>query len=150
MRARAFAMTQSKQPGRGPKPPDGTDSKPAFGSKPFAALSSLSSKLPTLVTPPEAREPSAEPAQHSPLGRALSGRVVISRESKGRAGKTVVFARGIDGSAALLEALAKDLRHELGTNVRVEDGALVVQGALSERLAASLKKRGAARIVLGN
>ncbi len=143
-------MTQPQQPARGPKAADGADSRPAFGSKPFAALASLSSKLPALVTTPVAGEPSAEPSKRSPLERALSGRIVISRESKGRAGKTVVFARGIDGSTALLEALAKELRHELGTNVRVEDGALVVQGALSERLAASLKKRGAARIVLGN
>ena len=143
-------MTQPQQPARGPKAPDAADSGPAFGAKPFAALASLSAKLPSQVTSSAAREPSAEPAKRSPLERALSGRIVISRESKGRAGKTVVFARGIDGSSTLLEALAKELRHELGTSVRVEDGALVVQGALSERLAASLNKRGAARIVLGN
>ncbi|HUR27966.1 MAG TPA: hypothetical protein VM509_07260 [Planctomycetota bacterium] len=54
------------------------------------------------------------------------------------------------GTAELLETLARELRHELGTGVRAVDGELIVQGALTERLAACLAKRGAARIVIGN
>ncbi len=143
-------MTHSRQPGRDPKAQESAASKPAFGARSLAGLASLASGLPSQATPEPSAAPRTDPAKQSPLVRALSGRIVISRESKGRGGKTVVFARGIEGSKALLESLAKELRHELGTNVRVEDGALIVQGSLSERLAASLKMRGASRIVLGN
>ncbi len=143
-------MTHSRQPGRDPKAQESANSKPAFGARSLAGLASLASRLPSQTTPEPAAAPRADQAEQSPLVRALSGRIVISRESKGRGGKTVVFARGIDGPQALLESLAKELRQELGTNVRALDGALAVHGALSERLAASLKKRGALRVVLGN
>ncbi|MBL8859828.1 MAG: translation initiation factor [Planctomycetes bacterium] len=134
-----------------PVPPSNDDaSQPSFGSRPFARLSSLSSGLPAQPAPAPDDKPTESKAKKSPLERALSGRIVIARESKGRGGKTVVFARGIDAPQELLETLAKELRHELGTGVRVEDGALVVQGALTDRLAACLARRGAGRIVIGN
>jgi translation initiation factor 1 (eIF-1/SUI1) len=106
--------------------------------------------LPSLPESEAARAPAKVVDVKSPLSRALAGRIVISRDARGRGGKTVTFARGIVAATALLEELARDLRHELGTGVRVEDGALIVQGALTERLAAALAKRGAARIVIGN
>ena len=121
---------------------------PSFGSRPLARLADLSAQLPSLPAATPAAAKSVDPK--SPLARALTGRIVISRDSRGRGGKTVTFARGIVAASAVLEDLARELRHELGTGVRVEDGALVVQGALTERLAACLAKRGAARIVIGN
>ena len=137
-------------PKRPTSPANDDVSKPSFGSRPFAKLSSLSSNLPAQPTPTPDSKPVESKAKKTPLERALSGRIVISRESKGRGGKSVVFARGIEAPEALLEALAKELRHELGTGVRVEDGAIVVQGALTDRLAACLTRRGAGRIVIGN
>lgn len=122
----------------------------AFGSRPFAALAPLASQLPTPVTPSKPQAAAGDSGVSTPMRRALAGRIVINRESKGRGGRIVTFARGIVASATLLETLAKELRHELGAGVRVEDGALMVQGAQSERLAASLARRGAGRIVIGN
>ena len=84
------------------------------------------------------------------MAKALRGKIVIARDARGRGGKTVTTVRGVVGSAALLEALAKELRHELGLGVKVDDGTLLVQGAQSERLAACLTRRGALRIVIGN
>ncbi len=130
--------------------PTGGQQPQAFGSRPFAALKPLAAQLPSQVQAQKPDEAGRTFDPRSPTVRALSGRIVISRESKGRAGKTVTFARGIVGSEALLEKLAKELRHELGTGVRVEEGVLAVQGALSDRLAACLVRRGAARIVIGN
>ena len=119
-----------------------------FVSRPLAKLAGLSASLPSLPASAPPQKQAADPK--TPLGKALASRIVIARDSRGRGGKTVTWARGIAGTPALLEALARELRHELGTGVRVEDGALVAQGALTERLAASLAKRGAARIVIGN
>ena len=125
----------------------GGENQNQFGSRPLASLARLAGDLPSL--PAEAKSAgAAEPDAR--FGKALSGRIVIHRDARGRGGKTVTIARGLTGPETLLEALAKELRHELGLGVRVEDGALVVQGAQSERLAASLARRGARRVVLGN
>ena len=135
-----------------PGQPTGS-AKQQVGSRPLARLAELSAKLPSQRTPSPAElvQKSAQSvAAKSPLARALAARIVISRDARGRGGKTVTFARGIVAAPALLETLARELRHELGTGVRVEAGALIVQGALTERLAACLAKRGAARIVIGN
>lgn len=131
-----------------PIPPPKSD----FGSRPLAALSKLAGSLPSLPSAAAGQGvPSPAGAQaDAAFAKALSKRIVIQRDSRGRGGKTVTFARGIEAPEAVLERLAKELRHELGTGVRVEDGALIVQGALSERLAACLQRRGATRIVLGN
>ena len=119
-------------------------------SRPLAGLAKLSGQLPSLPSAAkEAQAPKARAAE-TPLSRALRGKIVIARDSRGRGGKTVTCVRGIEGAPALLEALAKQLRHELGTGVRVDEGVLIVQGALSERVAACLEQRGAARIVIGN
>jgi translation initiation factor 1 (eIF-1/SUI1) len=117
----------------------------------LARLSELSGKLPSLPAESVVKggaSSDVDPA--TPLARALASRIVISRDARGRGGKTVTFARGIAGTPELLEALARELRHELGTGVRALDGELVVQGALTDRLAKALAKRGAARIVIGN
>jgi translation initiation factor 1 len=122
-----------------------------FASRPLARLADLAGQLPSLPAG-AAANPAADvsSAPATPLSRALASRIVVSRDARGRGGKTVTFARGIAGTPELLEALAKELRHELGTGVRAVDGELIVQGALTERLAACLAKRGAKRIVIGN
>ncbi|HTF86884.1 MAG TPA: translation initiation factor [Planctomycetota bacterium] len=141
-------MSRSKQPESDKPPGAGADSNPSFGSRPLARLADLASKLPSL---PKTDLPAAPaPKDQGSFAKALSGRIVIQRDARGRGGKTVTIARGVVGSEALLEKLARELRHELGAGVRVEDGALFVQGAQSERLAVCLARRGAARVVLGN
>ncbi len=124
--------------------------KKPFGSRSLARLAEISSQFPSQLSLDAAGAPTETVDPKSPLARALAARIVISRDSRGRGGKTVTFARGIVAPSALFEELARELRHELGTGVRVEEGALIVQGALTERLAAALAKRGAARIVIGN
>ena len=132
--------------------PQGQPPPPSQGglrSRGLASLAGLAKDLPSL---PAQALPAGQPLSKADaeLATALRGRIVIARELKGRGGKTVTFVRGIEAKQALLETLARELRKELGTGVRVEEGALVAQGALSERLAACLARRGAARIVIGN
>jgi len=136
------------------KPPSGGEPLPADGgalrSRPLAQLAQLAAGLPSLPDAEKQAQPSPARAASTPWARALRGKLVIARDARGRGGKTVTCVRGIEAAPALLEALAKELRHELGTGVRVEQGVLIVQGALSVRVAACLEQRGAARIVLGN
>jgi translation initiation factor 1 len=138
-----------------------TNSKPASGDDPpnaraplnsrgLAGLAALSAHLPSLPKAAAEDKQAAEPAATTPLSRALRSKIVIARDSRGRGGKTVTTVRGIEAPQALLEQLARELRKELGSGVQVNEKELVVQGALSERIAASLAKRGASRIVLGN
>lgn len=83
----------------------------------------------------------------------LSGsHVVVRRERKGRGGKTVTvvsWRRSSDPDEAALRGLARDLAKGLGAGVRVEDGELVVQGDMVERVAIRLEEDLDARVVRG-
>lgn len=126
----------------------------AFQPRPLAGLASLAKSLgtalPSQSSPAEANARPRPPAATSPFAQAFQAKLVVAREHKGRGGKSVTCVRGLTGAEAVWERLAKELRHELGSGVRVEDGVLVVQGAMTERVAAALTRRGAARIVIGN
>lgn len=65
---------------------------------------------------------------------AGDGIVRVSRESKGRGGKTVTLVRGLALDAAALAALGKRLRTACGTGGTVKDGVLEVQGDHAERV----------------
>ncbi|MEM9382302.1 MAG: hypothetical protein AAGB93_20275 [Planctomycetota bacterium] len=95
---------------------------------------------------------SSEPYPGPDGGTAGGGSVVVRRERKGRGGRTVTIAawsgRGAPEGEAL-EALARDLGKRLGCGARVEDGAVVVQGALVDRLAAILETEHGARVTRG-
>jgi translation initiation factor 1 len=78
-------------------------------------------------------------AAKTPLG---DGSVRVSRESKGRGGKTVTLVRGVALEEAALAALGKRLRSACGTGGTVKDGVLEVQGDHTERVIALLQAEG--------
>jgi translation initiation factor 1 len=73
---------------------------------------------------------------------AGDGVVRVSRESKGRGGKTVTLVRGLALDAAALAALGKRLRSACGSGGTVKDGVLEVQGDHAERVVELLKAEG--------
>jgi translation initiation factor 1 len=70
------------------------------------------------------------------------GVVRVSRESKGRGGKTVTLVRGLALEEAALAALGKRLRSACGTGGTVKDRVLEVQGDHTERVIALLQGEG--------
>ena len=70
------------------------------------------------------------------------GSVRVSRESKGRGGKTVTLVRGLALDEAGLAALGKRLRSACGAGGAVKDGVLEIQGDHRERVAALLAEAG--------
>jgi translation initiation factor 1 len=91
---------------------------------------------------PACRQPVAAcvcKASQTPLG---DGIVRVSRESKGRGGKTVTLVRGVALEEASLAALGKRLRSACGTGGTVKAGVLEVQGDHTERVIALLQAEG--------
>jgi translation initiation factor 1 len=70
------------------------------------------------------------------------GVVRVSRESKGRGGKTVTLVRGLPLDAQALADLGKQLRTACGAGGTLKDGVLEVQGDHLERVIELLKQRG--------
>lgn len=108
---------------------------------PFAALASLRGTLPAGTA-----EAPAEPQDAPPLG----GRVIITRERKGRGGRTVTVIRGITPAGPRMEALAREMRQALGTGGSIEGDSIVLGGNQTERAAAWLRTRGITQITIGN
>jgi translation initiation factor 1 len=77
-----------------------------------------------------------------PRASAGDGIVRVSRESKGRGGKTVTLVRGLSIDDAALTLLGKRLRSACGTGGTVKDGVLEVQGDHAERVIAWLQAEG--------
>jgi translation initiation factor 1 len=73
---------------------------------------------------------------------AGDGAVRVSRDSKGRGGKTVTLVRGLALDAGALAALGKRLRSACGTGGTAKDGVLEVQGDHAERVIELLKAEG--------
>ena len=71
-----------------------------------------------------------------------AGPIRVSRESKGRGGKTVTVVRGLPLAAVELEAIGKQLRTHCGSGGTAKDGVLEVQGDHCERVLAWLLARG--------
>ncbi|MEO8133295.1 MAG: translation initiation factor Sui1 [Betaproteobacteria bacterium] len=70
------------------------------------------------------------------------GIVRVSRESKGRGGKTVTVIKGLDLDVAALTDLGKRLKAACGTGGTVKDGAIELQGDHCDRVIEDLKARG--------
>lgn len=93
---------------------------------------------------PDCRQPLADcackaAARARPAG---DGNVKVSRESKGRGGKTVTLVRGLPLDAEALAALGKQLRSACGSGGTVKDGVLEIQGDHCDRIMAELAKAG--------
>ena len=73
---------------------------------------------------------------------AGDGVVRVSRQSKGRGGKTVTLVKGLALDGVALAALAKQLRTACGAGGTVKDGVVEVQGDHCDTIVAALKKHG--------
>lgn len=73
---------------------------------------------------------------------AGSGAVRVSRESKGRGGKTVTLVRGLPLAEAELAALGRQLRAACGSGGTSKDGVLEIQGDHRDRVLALLQQQG--------
>lgn len=68
--------------------------------------------------------------------------VRVSRERKGRRGKTVTLVTGLSGSPTSLAELAAQLKRFCGSGGTVGDGQIELQGDHRERVAARLTELG--------
>ena len=73
---------------------------------------------------------------------AGDGVVRVSRETKGRGGKTATVVKGVALDAAALTALGKQLKALCGSGGTVKDGVIEVQGDHCDRIVEALKKLG--------
>lgn len=70
------------------------------------------------------------------------GVVRVSRQSKGRGGKTVTVVRGLALDPVALAALGKQLRTACGSGGTVKDGVIEIQGDHCDLVLETLKKLG--------
>ncbi len=70
------------------------------------------------------------------------GAVRVSRQSKGRGGKTVTIVTGLALDVLALAALGKQLRTACGCGGTAKDGAIEVQGDHCELVMATLRTHG--------
>jgi translation initiation factor 1 len=70
------------------------------------------------------------------------GIVRISRETKGRGGKTATVIKGIELDVTALTALAKKLKAACGTGGTVKEGIVEIQGDHVEKIMALLLSNG--------
>lgn len=70
------------------------------------------------------------------------GVVRVSRQSKGRGGKTVTLVKGLALDAAALAALGKSLRSACGSGGTVKDGVIEIQGDHCDLVMEALAKQG--------
>jgi translation initiation factor 1 len=70
------------------------------------------------------------------------GVVRVSRETKGRGGKSVTLVKGLALDALALAQLGKQLKAACGSGGTVKDGVIEVQGDHCEVVMEALKKQG--------
>jgi translation initiation factor 1 len=70
------------------------------------------------------------------------GVVRVSRQTKGRGGKSVTLVKGLALDPAALAALGKQLRTACGSGGTVKDGVLEIQGDHCDRIMEELVKLG--------
>ena len=78
-------------------------------------------------------------AKAKPAG---DGNVKVSRESKGRGGKTVTLVKGLALDAMALALVGKQLRGACGSGGTVKDGVIEIQGDHCDLVMETLKKQG--------
>lgn len=91
---------------------------------------------------PQCRRPLLEctcKANAMPTG---DGVVRVSRQTKGRGGKSVTLIKGLALDATALALLGKQLRTACGSGGTVKDGVIEVQGDHCELVMETLRKHG--------
>ncbi|MGY6270337.1 translation initiation factor Sui1 [Achromobacter denitrificans] len=93
---------------------------------------------------PQCRKPLAQCLCRQAAAAAPAGDGVarVSRETKGRGGKSVTVVKGLALDPAALAALGKQLRTACGSGGTVKDGVIEVQGDHGERILEALQKQG--------
>jgi translation initiation factor 1 len=91
---------------------------------------------------PDCRQPLAACACKSKPVILGDGVVRVSRQTKGRGGKSVTLVKGLALDAAALAALGKQLRTACGSGGTVKDGVIEIQGDHCELVLETLKKLG--------
>ena len=97
--------------------------------------------IPPRAEPPEEKVPLAEPCRAE---RALPGRVILARETRGRGGKTVTAISFREGDPSDPAGLARSLRTDLGCGgtFEAEEDRIILQGDQVERAAEWFTRRG--------
>ena len=92
---------------------------------------------------PDCRKPvaSCNCSRNKPAPKT-DGVVRVSRETKGRGGKSVTLVKGLALDALTLAALGKQLKAACGSGGTVKDGVIEVQGDHADALVAVLQKQG--------
>ncbi len=95
-------------------------------------------------TPPEEAPAGKTPPETVPSSGEgkLPGRAVLSRETKGRGGKTVTRISFRDGTPPDTAALAKSLRTAMGCGGTVEGDDILLQGDQTDKASAWLSAKG--------
>jgi translation initiation factor 1 len=113
------------------------------GHRPAAAPGGLVYSTDSGRMCPGCRKPLAQcvcgQARPVPAG---DGVVRVSREKKGRGGKTVTLARGLALPAAELAALGRELRTTCGSGGTAGDGVVAIQGDHVDRVMQVLQAKG--------
>jgi translation initiation factor 1 len=91
---------------------------------------------------PGCRQPVAACACKAAAVPAGDGIARVSRQSKGRGGKTVTIVKDLALDAAALAALGKQLRTACGSGGTVKDGVIEVQGDHCDLVLEVLGKQG--------
>jgi len=91
---------------------------------------------------PGCRQPVAQCACRASAPVAGDGVVRVSRQSKGRGGKTVTLVKGLALDAMALALLGKQLRTACGSGGTVKDGVIEVQGDHCDLVMAALVEQG--------
>jgi translation initiation factor 1 len=114
---------------------------------PFAALAVKKDELPEGPKPDVSTHTSVSAT--APVASTWgSGKIVLSRERKGRGGKTATRVRGLPETR--LDELATKMKKALGCGATVEEGDVILLGDVVERAAKWLRDEGAPRVIEGN
>jgi translation initiation factor 1 len=121
-----------------------------LSSNPFAALAGSETPAPEEVSEPEATAPKDQASKDNSSIDPMGDKLVVRKEKKGHGGKTVTIIDGLDLGGDELEELARELRQAMGCGGRTRDSQVLVSGERQEQVAAWLRERGAARVIIGN
>lgn len=91
---------------------------------------------------PDCRQPQAQCICKAAAPPQGDGIVRVSRETKGRGGKSVTVVKGVLLEASALAQLGKQLKAACGSGGTVKDGVIEVQGDHTAQVIAYLKKQG--------
>lgn len=91
---------------------------------------------------PACRQPIAQCACKANSVPKGDGVVRVSRQTKGRGGKSVTLVKGLALDAAALALLGKQLRTACGSGGTVKDGVIEIQGDHCDLVMEALGKQG--------